>query len=211
MKDNYQASATEKEFSEKVVQISRVSKKTKGGNQISFSALLVVGDKKGKVGVSLGKAPDVLSAIKKGVRQAKKNMIKVPLHNGTIPFAIQYKRGAAKIYLKPAPNGSGVIAGGAVRAVVEAAGVTDVVGKILGTNNQLNNVYTAFHALKEISRLVKLKGMKLNHTPQKAETHSTSKKSTKVSASTKPHINTGKSKSVIKPKSKAESKKIATQ
>lgn len=211
MKDNYQASAAEKEFSEKVIQISRVSKKTKGGNQISFSALLVVGDKKGKVGVSLGKAPDVLSAIKKGVRQAKKNMIKVSLHNGTIPFAIQYKRGAAKIYLKPAPTGSGIIAGGAVRAVVEAAGVTDVVGKILGTNNQLNNVYTAFHALKEISRLVKLKGMKLNHTPQKTETRPSPQKSAKPAASTKPHTNTGKSKSAIKPKTDTKSKKVVTQ
>ena len=148
-----------KEFHEKIVKISRVSKKTKGGNQASFSVLVVIGDKKGRVGVALGKAPDVLSSIKKAVRKAKKNMIEVPMKRQTIPFAIESKFGAAKIILKPAPAGSGIIAGGAVRAVVEAAGIADIVGKSLGSNNQANNVYATFKALQEISRIVKVKNI----------------------------------------------------
>src|SRR6266702_5462008 len=107
---------TPSEFEEKIVQINRVSKKTKGGNKVGFSALTVVGDKKGKVGVGLGKAPDVSNAIRKGMAYAKKHMILVPLVDGTIPFRIDVKIGAAKIMLKPAPRGSGVIACGAVRS-----------------------------------------------------------------------------------------------
>src|ERR1700733_6027509 len=110
------AQQTPSEFEEKVVQVNRVSKKTKGGNKVGFSALTVVGDKKGKVGVGLGKAPDVSSAIRKGMSQAKKHLIEIPLVDGTIPFRIDIKLGAAKIMLKPAPPGSGIIAGGAVRS-----------------------------------------------------------------------------------------------
>ncbi len=153
--------AENQEFQEKIVQISRVSKKTKGGNQASFSVLVVVGDKKGRVGVALGKAPDVLSSIKKAVRKAKKHLIIVPMKKTTIPFAIETKFGAAKIILKPAPAGSGIIAGGAVRAVVEAAGIMDVVGKSLGSGNQANNVYATFKALKEIERLVAVKNIEI--------------------------------------------------
>jgi small subunit ribosomal protein S5 len=153
--------AENQEFHEKIVQINRVSKKTKGGNQASFSVLVVVGDKKGRVGVALGKAPDVLSSIKKAVRKAKKNMITVPMKKATIPFAVESKFGAAKIILKPAPVGSGIIAGGAVRAVVEAAGVMDVVGKSLGSGNQANNVYATFKGLKEIERLVAVKNIEI--------------------------------------------------
>lgn len=150
-----------KEFDEKVVQVNRVSKKTKGGNQMGFSVLTVVGDKKGRVGVALGKAPDVLSSIQKGVRKAKKRLIRVPLKGTTIPFAIHIKYGAARIMLKPAPKGSGIIAGGAMRSVVEAAGITDIVGKILGSNNKANNVYATFKALDHIRTLVKVKGINL--------------------------------------------------
>ncbi|OGV92384.1 30S ribosomal protein S5, partial [Microgenomates group bacterium RIFCSPLOWO2_01_FULL_47_10] len=124
-----------KEFDEKVVQVNRVSKKTKGGNRSGFSVLVVVGDKKGRVGVGLGKAPDVLSSIKKAVRKAKKRLVTIPLKGTTIPFKIVYKKGAAIVLLKPAPKGTGVIAGGAVRAVVEAAGIRDVVSKIMGSDN----------------------------------------------------------------------------
>ncbi|OIN88757.1 30S ribosomal protein S5 [Candidatus Beckwithbacteria bacterium CG22_combo_CG10-13_8_21_14_all_01_47_9] len=138
----------DKEFDERVMQVNRVSKKTKGGNRIGFSVLMVVGDKKSRVGVGLGKAPDVLSAIKKGVRQAKKNLVTVPLKGTTIPHDIRVKFGAAEILLKPAPAGSGVIAGGAVRAVVEAAGIKDISSKVLGTRNQATNVYAAIKALK---------------------------------------------------------------
>ncbi len=149
------------EFDEKVIQISRVSKKTKGGNKMGFSILMVVGDKKGRVGVGLGKAGDVLSAMRKGVKKAKKRMIVVPLDGTTIPFSITIKKGAGRIMLKPAPKGSGVIAGGPIRAVVEAAGVRDISSKILGTNNKASNVYATFEALKQIEKIVHLKGIKL--------------------------------------------------
>jgi len=149
------------EFEEKVIQISRVSKKTKGGNKIGFSVLMVVGDRKGKVGVGLGKAPDVLAAMKKGIKKAKKKMIEVPLNGTTIPFSMVVKKGAGKVMLKPAPQGSGVIAGGPVRAVVEAAGVRDVSSKILGSENQSSSVYATFEALNQIRKLVEIKGIKL--------------------------------------------------
>lgn len=147
---------TPSEFEEKIISVNRVSKKTKGGNQIGFSVLVVVGDRKGKVGVALGKGPDVMSSIKKSVRRAKKKMITVPTRRGTIPFAIKVKSGAAQILLKPAPRGSGVIAGGAVRSVLEVAGIQNISGKILGSNNQANNAYATFKALVEIKQLVDL-------------------------------------------------------
>lgn len=150
-----------KEFEEKVIQISRVSKKTKGGNKVGFSVLMVVGDKKGKVGVGLGKASDVLGAIKKGIKKAKKRMITVPLDGTTVPFSIEVKKGAGRVMLKPAPKGSGVIAGGPVRAVVEAAGIRDVSSKILGSENQASSVYATFEALTQIQKIVELKGIKL--------------------------------------------------
>lgn len=140
----------EREFEEKVVQVNRVSKKTKGGNRIGFSVLLVVGDKKGKVGVGLGKARDVVTAIRKGASRAKKTLITVPMRGTTIPHEIRIKCGAAQVLLKPAPPGTGVIAGGAVRAVVEAAGIKDIVAKILGTNNKVSNVYATMEALKKL-------------------------------------------------------------
>lgn len=140
----------DREFDEKVVQVNRVSKKTKGGNRISFSALVVVGDKKGRVGVGLGKAVDVSTAMRKGSTYAQKRLIRVPMNGTTIPHEVYIKLGAAKLILKPAPAGSGVIAGGPVRAVVEAAGILDVVGKILGTANKASNVYAAFEALKRL-------------------------------------------------------------
>lgn len=150
-----------KEFDEKVVQVNRVSKKTKGGNNVGFSVLMVVGDKNGRVGVGLGKSPNVLSSIQKGIRKAKKHLITVPLKKGTIPFAITIKKGAAKILLKPAPEGTGVIAGGAVRAVVEAAGIRNIVSKTLGGSNQASNVYATFEALQRIRQIADLKGIKL--------------------------------------------------
>jgi len=142
----------EKEFEEKVIQVNRVSKKTKGGNQIGFSVLMVIGDRKGRVGVGLGKAPDVLSSIKKGIRRAKKDLFKVPMKGTTIPHDITVKFSAAKIMLKPAPPGSGIIAGGAVRAVMEAAGIKDVSSKVLGTRNKASNVYATIKALKELRK-----------------------------------------------------------
>lgn len=135
-----------------MVQVKRVSKKTKGGNKIGFSALVVVGNKKGKVGVGLGKAGDVSSAVKKAVSYAQRHLMEVPTRKTTIPHEVRIKLGAAKLLLKPAPEGSGVIAGGPVRAVVEAAGIRDVVGKILGTSNKANNVYATLAALKMLRK-----------------------------------------------------------
>ncbi len=139
------------EFIEQIVQINRVSKKTKGGNKIGFSALIVVGDKNGHVGVGLGKAPDVSFAIRKGSSLARKHMVKVPIIRDTIPIEILIKRGGARIMLKPAPQGSGVIAGGAVRSVVSAAGIKNISSKVLGSDNQASNVYATIEALKLLS------------------------------------------------------------
>jgi small subunit ribosomal protein S5 len=138
------------EFEEKIVQVNRVSKKTKGGNKIGFSVLAVVGDKKGRVGVGLGGAPDVSSSVKKAVSYAKRHLIHVPMNGRTIPHEIRVKRGAARVMLKPAPPGTGVIAGGAIRAVVEAAGIRDIVSKILGSKNQASNVYATMEALGKL-------------------------------------------------------------
>jgi small subunit ribosomal protein S5 len=146
-----------KEFEEKIVQVNRVSKKTKGGNKIGFSVLAVVGDKKGRVGVGLGGAPDVTSAVKKAVSYAKRHLFTVPMRGKTIPHEVYIKRGAAKVLLKPAPPGTGVIAGGAVRAVVEAAGIRDIVSKILGSNNQASNVYATLKALQQLRLVSKTK------------------------------------------------------
>ena len=138
-------------FEEKIVQVSRVSKKTKGGNKIGFSVLMVVGNKAGKVGVGLGKAGDVSLSIKKGVALAKKHAIEVPIVNGTIPFEFYIKLGAAKVLLKPAPKGSGVIAGGAVRSVVSLAGIENISSKVLGTDNKASNVYATIEALQRLA------------------------------------------------------------
>lgn len=138
------------EFEEKVIQVNRVSKKTKGGNRIGFSVIVVVGDRKGKVGVGLGKAPQVADSMRKATSYAKKHFIEVPMRGNTIPHEITVKLGAAKVLLKPAPPGTGVIAGGAVRSVVEAAGIADIVSKVLGTKNQASNVYAALEALKRL-------------------------------------------------------------
>ena len=142
-----------KEFDEKVVQVNRVSKKNQGGNRISFSVLIVVGNKKGRVGVGLGKAADVTSAMRKASSYAQKHLITVPLKGRTIPHEVRVKVGAAQVIMKPAPDGTGVIAGGPVRAVVEAAGIRDIVSKILGTSNKASNVYAAFEALKRLKQI----------------------------------------------------------
>lgn len=143
----------ESEFFERVVQINRVSKKTKGGDRRSLSVLVVVGDRKGRVGVGLGKASEVQSAVRKATSYAKKHLINVPLKGRTIPHQILVKYGAAQVLLKPAPEGSGVIAGGAVRVVVEAAGIHDVVSKSLGTKNKASNVYATMKALGELRQI----------------------------------------------------------
>lgn len=149
----------ESEFFERVVQVNRVSKKTKGGDKRSLSVLVVVGDKKGKVGVGLGKAAEVQSAVRKATTYAKKHLIEVALKDRTIPHSILVKYGAARVLLKPAPVGTGVIAGGAVRVVVEACGIHDIVSKSLGTKNKASNVYATLQALSKL-RQVEQKGTK---------------------------------------------------
>lgn len=151
MNENHFLEQSREKFEEKVVQVNRVSKKTKGGNKIRFSVLTVVGDRNGRVGVGLGKSSDVSSAIAKAVSYAKKRLINVSIKNGSIPREIRIKKGAAEILLKPAPSGSGIIAGGAVRSVVELAGIKNISAKILGTDNQASNVYAAFEALRKLA------------------------------------------------------------
>lgn len=146
-----------KEFEETVVQINRISKKTKGGNQIRFSALVVVGDRKGRVGVGLAKAHDVRNAIRKSIEAAKRKLITIPLVGTTIPYSVREKFSAAIVLLKPAPAGSGIIAGGPMRVVLEAAGVRDAVGKILGTKNKISNVYATLKALESVAHIKYMK------------------------------------------------------
>jgi len=139
-----------KEFVEKLVKLNRTAKVVKGGRRFSFSALTVIGDQKGKVGFGFGKANDVSEAIRKSIDKAKRNMVYVPIKNGTIPHEIQASYKSSVVLLKPACSGTGLIAGGAIRAVLEAAGATDVLSKSLGSSSSVNVIRATFEAIKKM-------------------------------------------------------------
>src|SRR5215469_5466660 len=142
--------ASKLNLEETVVQVSRVSKVVKGGRNFSIRAIVVVGDRNGHVGYGLGKAAEYTEAIRKGVEDAKKNLIAVPLAGTTIPFMVKTRFGASEVVLKPAAPGTGVIAGGAVRAVMESAGIRDILTKSLGSTNAANTVHACLQALREL-------------------------------------------------------------
>ncbi|MCX6806785.1 MAG: 30S ribosomal protein S5 [Candidatus Berkelbacteria bacterium] len=142
----------QKEFEEKVVKINRVTYVVAGGKRMRFRVLVVVGNRNGKVGVGVAKAVEIPNAIKKAVLQAKKRIIELSLKDGTIPYEIKHKYGPAYVFLKPASKGTGIIAGGPVRAVVELAGITDILSKMLGSENKINNVFATYEALKTFQK-----------------------------------------------------------
>jgi len=154
---------TRLELTERVVQINRVSKVVKGGRRFSFSAIVVVGDGRGHVGAGLGKADEVPEAIKKGVEDAKKHVLLVPLVDRTIPHPVTADFGAAKVLLRPASKGTGVIAGGSVRAVVESAGISDILSKSLGSSNPVNVVRATVKALSTLRSANEVRQMRGTH------------------------------------------------
>ncbi|HNR28038.1 MAG TPA: 30S ribosomal protein S5 [Bacteroidales bacterium] len=152
--------ATDLELKDRLVAIQRVTKVTKGGRNFSFAAIVVVGDEKGVVGYGLGKAGEVTSAIAKGIEDAKKNLYRIPLNGETIPHEMEAKFGGARVFMKPAAPGSGVIAGGAMRAVFESVGVHDVLAKSKGSSNPHNLVKATVHALLEMRDAYQVAGLR---------------------------------------------------
>lgn len=144
-----------REFEQKLLELNRVTRVTKGGKRMRFRATLVIGDRKGRVGYGTAKGLDVSMAIDKAYRQAKKNVLTIPLVNETLPHQVEYKFAAAKVLLKPAPKGTGLKAGGPTRMILELAGVPNAVSKLLGSNNKINNAKATFAALKKLGSLKK--------------------------------------------------------
>jgi small subunit ribosomal protein S5 len=158
------SSGERSELADRVVRVNRVAKVVKGGRKFSFSALIVVGDMNGRVGSGIGKAKEVTEAIRKGMEIAKRNMITVPMVGTTIPHEVNLKLGSARIMLKPAAPGTGVISGGAMRAVIETAGIKDILTKSHGTNNPINTVRATLAALQQLktaARVAELRGKEI--------------------------------------------------
>jgi len=155
MRENFKREEVVKEFDERVVQIDRVTRVVKGGRRLRFRATVVIGDKKGRVGVGVEKGQEVIAAIEKATAKAKKNLKNVNLTETSIPHEVTAEFAGAKVFLKPARKGTGVIAGGAVRAVLEVAGVKDILSKIQGSSSKLNNVYATLKALESLRPVIK--------------------------------------------------------
>ena len=161
---NFETSANDDEFLEKLVQINRVAKVVKGGRLFGFTALTVVGDGKGRVGMGRGKAREVPIAIQKAMENARKNMIAVPLRSGTLHYSVTARHGAAKIYMQPASEGTGIIAGGPMRAVFEVLGVRDVLAKCIGSPNPVNVIRATLRGLRGVAdphRVAAKRGLRL--------------------------------------------------
>jgi len=140
------------EYEERVIEVGRVARTVAGGRRIRFRALVVIGNRKGKVGMGLAKANDVSEAVRKAVAQAKKHIIEIPIIGGTIPYEVTHKFGSAVVMLKPAASGTSIVAGGSVRAVAELAGITDLLGKMLGSASKVNNIVATIEALSSFSK-----------------------------------------------------------
>ncbi|MFA5560254.1 MAG: 30S ribosomal protein S5 [Acholeplasmataceae bacterium] len=164
-KSNFQEEQQEVQFEERVVSINRVTKVVKGGRRFRFAALVIIGNKQGQVGFGTGKAQEVPDAIKKAIETAKNNLITVPIVNTTIPHAVTGIFGAGKVFLKPASEGTGIIAGGAVRSIFELAGVNDILSKSIGTSTPINMVRATFAGLESLrtaEQAAKLRGIDIS-------------------------------------------------
>ncbi|MBD3363187.1 30S ribosomal protein S5 [Candidatus Dojkabacteria bacterium] len=147
----------QEEFEKRIISIRRVSRVNKGGRRLRLSVCIVIGDKKGRIGIGLAKGEDVRSAEEKAYKYAKKHMKKIPLKNNTIPHEFYHKKGAARVFMKPASPGTGIVAGSSLRAVMEVLGVKDVLSKIIGSNNAINNAYAAIEGLSQMKHTVNTK------------------------------------------------------